>query len=208
MICDRGYSTGTAPIHPVERLSYADGEVFGGERLLQEGIGRVAEARLELVALGVAGHVDDAHVGVDRGDPLRQLEPAQVGHDHVGQHQVNAVLGPVENAERLAPVPRLQHDVALVGENAGGERPDGVFVLDQQDGLAAAHRRGRPILHRVGQLVGADAGEADLEAAALVGRGIHPDVAPALHDDAVHRGQAEAGVERGGLGREERLEEV
>ena len=179
-----------------------------GERLLQEGIGRLADPGVQLVALAVPRHVDDADVGVRGGHPVGQLDAAHVRHDDVGEDEVDTVIGALEHRERLPAVAGLEHGIAVLRQHARRQRADRVLVLDQEHGFGPADRRRRPEHHLTRVLVGQDPGEAELEARPLPRRAVHPDVPAALHHDAVDRGEAEAGVERRGLGGEERLEQV
>ncbi len=138
-----------------------------------------------------------------------ELHAAHVRHDDVGQHELDVVAGPLEDGERLPAVPRLEDGVALLGQHPGGERPDRVLVLHQQDRLGAAdgsgRRRGTPSPAASSACA---RGKQSLKLAPSAGARVHPDVPAALHHDAVHGGEAEAGIERRGLGGEERLEQV
>src|SRR5262249_49160628 len=78
------------------------------------------------------GHVQHLHVGLAPQQPLGQLAPVDLRHDHVGhrqRHVADLLLGQLQ---RLQPVPGLPDGVAVVLEDLPRQPPDHVLVLDQQ----------------------------------------------------------------------------
>ena len=107
----------------------------------------------------------------------------------------------------MGAVASLQHRVAIVAQRAGEDAPNGGLVLREKNGLPPAPRRYRP---RRGRLRRRQARHREMDAEArprawLAGDGDEP---PALVDDAVDRGQAEAGPFPDHLRGVERLEDV
>ena len=86
------------------------------------------------------------------------------------------------------------------------------LVLDQQDGRRPRPGGGAGQRRRFGcrghRGLPRQQRKQDLEARALPGLAVHADVTPALGDDAVGRGQPQAGALAQGLGGEERLEQM
>src|SRR5712691_6720974 len=113
----------------------------------------------------------------------------------------------LHDSQRRGGIGGGQDDVPLGLEGAATECQYGGLVLDDQDRLATA---GRPALLGTGRDVGwrGDPRQIDLEARAVTRLRVDGDVAAALLDDAVHRGEAEPCSLADFLGRKERLEEM
>ena len=110
------------------------------------------------------------------------------------------------NHQRLVRGGRRQHRVAVEHERVAGELADVRLVLDDQDRLTPTGRAPvRP--GRVRADVGGHARQVNPEGRAAPHVTVHHDLAAALLDDAVHRGQTEPGAAVHGLRREERLED-
>ena len=136
----------------------------------------------------------------------RQLDPGEPGHQNVGDHEVDGRGVLREQLERLLSSRRSQHVVARPPEERLEEVSDVVLVVDEQDGRRGSGTQRLSLAVRLGERR-IDDGKVHGEFAALPLRARHRDMTATLLDDAVHRGQAEAGSFAHRLRREERLEE-
>ena len=158
-------------------------------------------------AVGVAGHVEHAESGTCRLNGLRKLPSVGVGHDDVGQQEIDLSLVTPRDVQRGAAAVGLQHRIALGGKRAMRQAAQLLVILHDEHGPSPGARRfdRRDLPDVLGQR--RDGGEIDLERRALAGLGIEPDVATRLLDDAVHGRQPKAGSAPRGLGGEEWLED-
>src|SRR3989441_5198005 len=103
----------------------------------------------------------------------------------------------------------LQHGVSLSLERLAGQAPEIAFILNEQNGFVPRPRFGGHDrrLNGNGFPGCTHARQVDLERSALARFAIDPDVAFALLDDTVNRGEPEAGA-LGSLGSEEGLEDM
>src|SRR4029079_10341092 len=101
----------------------------------------------------------------------------------------------------------LEDGVAVAAQDGPDQDADGLVVLDQQDGLAAAAGRAGDDGNLGGLEVPLGARQVDLEGGAATDLAVDPDRAAALLDDREHHREAEASALVGALGREERLED-
>ena len=133
-----------------------DGPHAGHQLAQAERLGHVvAGAQLEAehdVDLGVAGgHHDDRH-RLQRAHLLAQLDPRQIGQHHVQQDQVG--MDPVEEPQRLVPVPGALDGEALAVQTRGQRLAVRLLVVDHQHQRPVVARggvRGRPTVgHRGG----------------------------------------------------------
>ena len=193
----------------VERLPDADDQALRGERLLQEGIRRLGGRPGAACPRRCTPTCRrSARSGGRRATRSASSTPAHSGMTTSVSTRSIPWSGRSRTAERLAAVPRppVPHSPAAPGRATPAPGPHPRPRPGAPSRCRAWHRGTLGDL--AGVLVHQHAGEADLEARALPRRAVHPDVPAALHHDAVHRGETEAGVEGGGLGGEERLEEV
>src|SRR6267143_4036611 len=103
--------------------------------------------------------------------------------------------------------PHIQHGIAVIGKTAAHERAHRFIVFHQQDGLGAA-RSGEFVFGNDDRLRASfHAGKMNFKAFPPALFTVNPDVAFALLDDAIDRGESQAGAVRT-LGGKERLEDV
>ena len=143
--------------------------------------------------LGVPGHVQDGQGRADGADPPGHFVAEHLGHDHVGEQQVDELPGLPGDAGRLRGCRGGADVVPVAGQDAAGQLPQAGFVFDEQDRLAAAAggRGGR--CRGAGRFLaggGQQAGDGGAEARFGVDLG----VAAGSGDDAVDRRQAEPGA--------------
>src|SRR5882724_2357883 len=96
--------------------------------------------------------------------------------------------------DRVASVADGMDVVAVPGQHSLDEIPDRVLVFDVKDGFVADRVTMCRACPRARALVLIGARQIDLERRAVTDFAVHPDVAAALLDDAVHGGEAEAGA--------------
>ena len=150
----------------------------------------------------------DGQAGTVLEDALGDIGAEHLRHDHVGQQQVQAMGRVGRVLDRGGAGTGRVDVVAVAGQDPVPELAEALLVLDQQDGLAVPPlvlgRGGRhPARERGGLVAGRDQhGEGGPKP--RLGVDLH---GPAgLGDDAVDRGQPEAGAVALGLGGEEGLE--
>jgi len=133
---------------------------------------------------------------------------AHFGHDNVGEDDVDGFAEALRNFEGFRAVFSGENTVARGFEKFAGEFADFAFVLDDENGFAAndGFVDYRDLGCRFELLEGL--WQINLEAGAAAGGGVDVDEAAALLDDAVDRGEAEAGTLAGFLGGKERLKDA
>src|SRR5215472_9865523 len=92
--------------------------------------------------------------------------------------------------ERLAPVRRLEHVVAMSTQDVAGDDTHLVVIIDEKDGLRSAEARGHDTWPQ--PLAGGgtlDAREVDLEGRSLAELAVDPQMPTALLDDPEHSRQ-------------------
>src|ERR1043165_2442596 len=73
-----------------------------------------------------------------QSEPFRQFPAAHSRHYNVGDQKVDLLaVAVLQNLERLDAVAGLDHAVAAGLKDLTGQRPDEVFVLDEQNSLVA-----------------------------------------------------------------------
>ncbi len=87
--------------------------------------------------LGIAGHVHHTRLWPYREDALGDLLAQHVGHDHVGDEQVDRPVVVARERDRLVPVCRAQDAVAMALQDPARHLADAVLVLDQEHDLPA-----------------------------------------------------------------------
>ena len=166
--------------------------------------------------LGVARDEDHLHVGVDLAHLAHQRRPVDIGHDDVGDDEVDGLLAGLDDLERPFAVAGLDHLVALRRQRPGADHAHRVLVLDQQDGAHPGKIAGR-LLFRPGggerrfrflAFGGLVARQMDGKRRARAELAVDGDEAAGLLDDAVGRRQSEPGALADLLGREEGLEDA
>src|SRR5437867_1650525 len=183
-----------------------------GDRVGGEGFGEIRDARLQHAvagdrAVGVTGHVEDAQAGTRRADHLRELAPVGIGHDDIGQQQVDVSLRTPRDVQRGAATIGLQHGVSLAGERAMCQPAQLLVVLHDQHRASAAWQGlgGRDFADVLGQR--GNRRKIDLECRPFAWFTVEPDVAAGLFYDAVYGRQTKARAASGRLGGEEGLED-
>src|SRR5262245_24022408 len=76
-------------------------ERFEGEGLLDERHRRVHHAVAEDGILRVSRHEENPHFGAEGRHTLRELAPADLRHDDVGEHEVDRSLVPLTDEKRF-----------------------------------------------------------------------------------------------------------
>src|SRR5215813_3952697 len=110
------------------------------ERLVEEcGLGAWNAAAYYRI-VRVARHVDYFHIRFYWREPFGELASAHVGHDDVGQHQVNRIGVLLADQQRLSAVASFEDFIALAGQQLGSQIANSLFILDQEDGLESAKR--------------------------------------------------------------------
>src|SRR5258708_36910318 len=104
-------------------------EIAVREWLRQERVGSSA-----LPALRVAGHVHDPKIRVASAKVRREIVAAPIRQKDVGEEQADLAVELRADPERLAGRRGVQDPVALRGEHPVGREPEGVFVVDDEDG--------------------------------------------------------------------------
>ena len=72
-----------------------------------------------------------------RDEPLRERRTVHVGHDDIGEQQIDLVVVLIEDLARAARRRRLENAVALTPQHRADDDPDAVLVFDEQDRFAA-----------------------------------------------------------------------
>ena len=67
----------------VQNVAHSRGEALRGEGFLEKG-------KFERLRVGVAGHNSDLHFRVGWSDALGQFGALHLGHDQIGEHEVDA----------------------------------------------------------------------------------------------------------------------
>jgi hypothetical protein len=179
-----------------------------GERFLEDVHFRAVGAMAGKDRLSVARHVQHGQAGPVLKDALGDIGAEHLRHDHVGQQQVHAMgrVGRVLDRGRAGT--GLVDVVAVAGQDPVPELAEALLVLDQQDDLAlpalVLGRGGRPAARERGGLVAG--GDQHGKRGPKPWLGVDLRGPAGLGDDAVDRGQPEAGAMALGLGGEEGLE--
>ena len=107
-----------------------------GERLAHDVVAAALEHPDPLQPVGVAAHDDQRRVGIGpAGEPLARADRVdELERPAVDVDEDQVRMGRAQQRERLRPVGRGQHPVAVGGEVVGEERARGVVLLGQQDG--------------------------------------------------------------------------
>ena len=86
---------------------------------------------------GVAGHIEHLQPGPRCHQRLHQSGPVHLGHDHIGQHQIETPIRFTGDPEGGDAICRLQHGVAQAFEDAAEHGSHHFAVFNQQDRLGA-----------------------------------------------------------------------
>ena len=133
--------------------------------------------------------------GLPGAEPLDQLAAAHLGHDQVGEHEVDRAVTRLDDPERLGAVARLEHGVARGARAAAapssGPRPRPRPAAASRCRWAGSAGRRGPARGAASARV---ARQEDRERGALARRALDGDVPAALLDDAVHGREPEAGA--------------
>jgi hypothetical protein len=156
------------------------------------------------LADAIAGHVQDTKPRFYLGEALDQLWTRHLRHERVGQQQVEIVRG--RHRQGLLAAVRLEHRIAVLGQDPRYELQDGGLVIDDQDRLQVEPAGIVRCCWRGGRRGGG--GEVQAEDGAATGLGLHVYAAAGLGHDAVHDGQSYPEAVADGSGGEERLEDA
>ena len=107
-----------------------------GEGLFDQGDAGFEPALGGQDGLGVAGHVEHLDVRAELADPLGDFLAEHLGHDDVGDEQVDLAVVAGGEGEGLGTVRGGDHVVAVAGEDPFGDLAERLLVLDDEDGLA------------------------------------------------------------------------
>lgn len=107
-----------------------------------EGLGQEMDigAAVETLAkglLGIAGNTDDLDLRPVLLNPFNQGGTVHIGHDNIGDQQVDGVPGDVDKLGCGDAAARLQHLVALVAQRPRAEHTHRIFVFHQKHGAGA-----------------------------------------------------------------------
>ena len=159
---------------------------------------------------GIAGHVDYLQALAQRGQPLEHFLAVLIGHDHVGEQQIDAARVAGRELEAALGAVRFDHLVAHPAQQLADRHAHHLIVFQDQNGLALPGREretGDPRAREGGFAQSRGAGQVDLEGAPLAELRMDQDDSGVLLDDAVNHRQAQAAACAPLLGGEERLEE-
>ena len=182
-------------------------EYVGRNRLLQERVGAGGAAVAEGGVAGIARHPDHREIRVVRREPLHQLAPAELRHDDVREHDVDATDAG-EALERLPSVARLAYLVTFPFQGPAHDRPHRLLVVYHQEARRPRHRNRRAGSLRPGLRRTGNRGEEHRELGPLTRAALRPDVSSRLGDDPVDGCQTEPGALSLSLGGKEGLEDV
>ena len=157
---------------------------------------------------GVAGHENEAELGVLRAQLFRKIQTVHARHHDVGQQEVDLAGMSPREAQAVARGGGREYLVPEALQYHAAHEQNGWLVLHEQDGLAAATCEGdRPRLGAGGGGLCVP-GQVNTEgrAAARLARDI--DEAVVLPDNTLDRRKAEPGAPAGILRGEEGLEHV
>src|SRR6185437_11813100 len=164
------------------------GEQFSpGEGLFDERDVRVQCSVAGQHGVCVAGHVDDLDRWSFGGEVVGEFFSEHVGHDDVGEEQVDRVgIGGGGGASGSA-VFSGEDVVSAASQDPAADLTQGGFIFDDEDGFAAAVCGGFPhLLGCAGGGVGR--GKQDVDGGTDAAFGVDVDGAVGLVDDAVHGG--------------------
>lgn len=88
--------------------------------------------------LSVAGHVEDREARAVLADLRGDLGAGHVGHDDVGQEQVDPLGRVAREEHRVRGVGRLVDAVVVAGEDPVGQFAEALLVLHEEDRLTVA----------------------------------------------------------------------
>ena len=138
----------------------------------------------------VPGHVEHLHLRTDRSQALRELGPAHLRHDDVGEQEMDRSLVLLAEKQGFVAVPGLEDVVAVPQEDRAGDDPELLLIFDEEHRLGPADRghldRG---FHLQAGLVRAR--QVDLERRSLPELAVDPDVAAALLNDSEYGRQSQ-----------------
>ena len=190
----------------LEDLAQFSRQLVERERLGEEMHAGVEHAIVHDGVLGEAGHVQDPQTGTECPRLLRKLASVDVGHDDIGQHQVDA-RAVDEMGHGIFGVSGFEHRVAEVAQAGRREGQHIGIVLDEQDAFHSLELCGdRCLRRRPLGLAAVVAGEIDLDRRALPRLRVDLYVTAGLFDEAEHLRQAEARALTRILGGEKRIE--
>src|SRR3954470_12841743 len=133
---ERAVAVVAGPRHPGAPQRGLDprAELAHGERLGDVVVGAQLEPDHLVDLLRLRGQHDDRHARAS-AQPPAHLEPVDVGEHEVEHHEVERLLG--EARERLLPVRRRDHLVAVALEGEGQQGLDRLLVVHEQDARRA-----------------------------------------------------------------------
>ncbi len=179
-----------------------------GERLLQEAAFRTQQPVAKHGVVGITAHENNRQAGDALTSDLGQFAAAHVGHDRVGDQQVDFGRVVVQQLQGFRAVGGLHDPVALLRQRGDDRVAHQWFVFDQQDRLAAhanlwqRNAAGRTAVGGVGH------GKIDFKSGAEPQLAVDFDVPAALFDDSINRGQAQSRAGSNRLGGEKRFEDM
>src|SRR5689334_16677023 len=106
-----------------------------GEGFLDDGDAVGQGAVLGEDRFGVAGHVEHGNAGPPLLDVGGDFVAHHLGHDHVGEEQVDRAGMGLREVDRFGAAGGGQHVVAGAGQHAGGDLAQVVFVFGHENGF-------------------------------------------------------------------------
>jgi hypothetical protein len=88
--------------------------------------------------LGVSGHEKGGNARADDIDSLGDLVAHHLGHDHVGEEEVDHLGGIAGQPHGFAAAGDRADLITVTHEDAAGQLAQALLVLDQEDRLAVA----------------------------------------------------------------------
>jgi hypothetical protein len=128
----------------MQLLLHPFGQGLDVQRLGQEGHTRLVLQQVREIALGIARDEHDRRVAQIFARLLQQGRPVQPRHDDVRDHHVDLAGVFLGQQQGLLAVGGLDHLIAALAQQAGGDAAHRGLVLDEQDaagaGEVAGHR--------------------------------------------------------------------
>ena len=89
----------------------------------------------------IATHEDDFQAGVVGLELIGKLAATHLGHDDVGEQQIDVLAVPAHDLERLGTVVRNDHLIAMVSEDGDQQATNTLLVLGHENRSAAVRFR-------------------------------------------------------------------
>ena len=124
-------------VYAVQDFADFFAEAGGGEGFLDKRQSGLDDPACDNHVFGIAGHVQDFHLGKEPRQTLGQLPPVHTRHDDVRKQQVNGLLSTLHQVDRFVPVAGFQHIVPLFLQNADGDPANNPLIFNDQHRFGA-----------------------------------------------------------------------